>query len=130
MSSLLESIKYRAYKLGFDDIGFCEASISNEISKHLKEFVSKGRHGSMSWISDTLERRLHPKNMWEDAKTAIILGSNYGPENNPLNKLNNKSSGNISVYAQNKDYHKIIKGKLKNRASWIVSKTKGDIKVF
>jgi len=130
MSSLLESIKYRAYKLGFDDIGFCEASISNEISKHLKEFVSKGRHGSMSWISDTLERRLHPKNMWEDAKTAIILGSNYGPENNPLNKLNNKSSGNISVYAQNKDYHKIIKGKLKNLASWIVSKTKGDIKVF
>ena len=130
MSSLIESIKYRAYKLNFDDIGFCEAKISSEISKHLKEFVSEGRHGSMNWISDTLERRLHPKNMWKDAKTAIILGANYGPENNPLNNLHNKSLGNISVYAQHKDYHKIIKGKLKNLASWIISKTKGDIKVF
>ena len=130
MSSLLESIKYRAYKLNFDDIGFCEAKIPLEISQHLKEFVSEGRHGSMSWMSDTLERRLHPKNMWEEARTAIILGANYGPENNPLNKSQKKSLGNISVYAQNKDYHKIIKGKLKNLASWIVSKTKGDVKVF
>ena len=84
----------------------------------------------MNWLSDTLERRLQPQNMWKEAKTAIILGTNYGPKNNPLNKLKNKSSGNISIYAQNKDYHKIIKGKLKNLASWIVSKTQGEIKVF
>ncbi len=130
MSSLIESIKSRAYKLEFDDIGFCKAKIPKELSNHLKEFVSEGRHGSMNWLSDTLERRLQPQNMWKEAKTAIILGTNYGPKNNPLNKLKNKSSGNISVYAQNKDYHKIIKGKLKNLASWIVSKTHGEIKVF
>ena len=114
MTSLIESIKSRAYKLEFDDIGFCEAKIPKELSKHLKEFVSEGRHGSMNWLSDTLERRLQPQNMWKEAKTAIILGANYGPKNNPLNKLKNKSSGNISIYAQNKDYHKIIKGKLNN----------------
>ena len=130
MSSLIESIKSRAYKLEFDDIGFCKAKIPKELSNHLKEFVSEGRHGSMNWLSDTLERRLQPQNMWKEAKTAIILGTNYGPKNNPLNKLKNKSSGNISIYAQNKDYHKIIKGKLKNLASWIVSKTHGEVKVF
>ena len=130
MSSLTESIKSRAYKLEFDDIGFCEAKVPKELSMHLKEFVSEGRHGSMNWLSDTLERRLQPQNMWKEAKTAIILGTNYGPKNNPLNKLKNKSSGNISIYAQNKDYHKIIKGKLKNLASWIVSKTQGEVKVF
>jgi len=130
MNSLIESIKSRAYKLDFDDIGFCEAKITKEVSKHLKEFVLEGRHGSMNWIADTLDRRSNPKNMWKNAKTAIILGSNYGPNFNPLTKLKNKNLGNISVYAQNKDYHKIIKGRLKNLAGWIVSKTKGEVKVF
>jgi epoxyqueuosine reductase len=130
MDSLIESIKSRAYKLDFDDIGFCEANITKEVSKHLKEFVLEGRHGSMNWIADTLDRRSNPKNMWKKAKTAIILGSNYGPNSSPLKKLKNKNCGNISVYAQNKDYHKIIKGRLKNLAGWIVSKTKGEVKVF
>ena len=130
MDSLIESIKSRAYKLDFDDIGFCEAKIPIEVSKHLKEFVAEGRHGSMNWIADTLNRRSQPKNMWKDAKTAIVLGSNYGPHNNPLNKLKYKNIGNISSYAQNKDYHKVIKGRLKNLAGWIASKTKGDVKVF
>ena len=130
MESLIESIKNRAYKLDFDDIGFCEANINKEVSKHLKEFVLEGRHGSMNWIADTLDRRSNPKNMWKNAKTAIILGSNYGPKSSPLKKLKNKNLGNISVYAQNKDYHKIIKGRLKNLAGWIVSKTKGEVKVF
>jgi epoxyqueuosine reductase len=84
----------------------------------------------MNWIADTLDRRSDPKNMWKNAKTAIIIGSNYGPKSNPLKKLKNKKAGNISVYAQNKDYHKIIKGRLKNLAGWIVSKTKGEVKVF
>ena len=130
MHSLLESIKTKAYKLEFDDIGFCKAKIPIEVSKHLKEFISEGRHGSMNWIADTLNRRSQPKNMWKDAKTAIVLGSNYGPQNNPLKKSKSKKLGNISIYAQNKDYHKVIKGRLKNLAGWIASKTKGDVKVF
>ena len=61
MSSLIESIKSRAYKLEFDDIGFCKAKIPKELSNHLKEFVSEGRHGSMNWISDTLDEDYNPK---------------------------------------------------------------------
>ena len=71
MDSLIESIKSRAYKLDFDDIGFCEAKITKEVSKHLKEFVLEGRHGSMNWIADTLDRRSDPKNMWKNADGAF-----------------------------------------------------------
>ena len=130
MNNLLEKIKNKAHDLNFHSIGFCQANLSKDIAKHLKEFVCEGRHGSMQWLADTIERRSHPKNMWRSAQTAIILGSNYGPEKNPLNNLKLKNIGNISVYAQNKDYHKWIKGRLKKLAGWIISKTKGDVKVF
>jgi len=130
MKNLLEQIKGKALELDFDAIGFCEPDFPDEVTKHLYEFVDNGRHGSMNWIAETVDRRSNPKNMWQSAQTAIVLGVNYGPEKNPLQSLNNKSIGNISVYAQNKDYHKWIKGKLKNLAGWIVSKTKGQVKVF
>ena len=130
MKNFLEQIKGKALELDFDSIGFCEADFPEEVTKHLHEFVTKGRHGSMNWISETIDRRSKPRNMWQSAQTAIVLGCNYGPKNNPLLSLNNTSVGNISVYAQNKDYHKWIKGRLKNLAGWIASKSKGQVKVF
>ena len=130
MSNLHEQIKSKALELEFDAIGFCEADLPESVTKHLHEFIDKGRHGSMNWLAETSYRRSHPRNMWKSAMTAIVLGCNYGPENNPLEVLHNKNIGNISVYAQNKDYHKWVKGRLKNLAGWIVSKTKGQVKVF
>ena len=130
MKNLHEKIKSKALELEFDAIGFCEADLPESVTKHLHEFIDKGRHGSMKWLSETSYRRSQPKNMWQSAMTAIVLGCNYGPEDNPLKALNNKNIGNISVYAQNKDYHKWVKGRLKNLAGWLVSKTKGQVKVF
>jgi epoxyqueuosine reductase len=130
MNNLHEQIKSKALELEFDAIGFCEADLPESVTKHLHEFIDKGRHGSMNWLAETSYRRSNPKNMWQSAMTAIVLGCNYGPEENPLEVLNNKNIGNISVYAQNKDYHKWVKGRLKNLAGWLVSKTKGQVKVF
>ena len=130
MSNLHEQIKSKALELEFDAIGFCEADFPESVTKHLHEFIDKGRHGSMNWLAETSYRRSHPRNMWKSAMTAIVLGCNYGPKNNPLEVLHNKNIGNISVYAQNKDYHKWVKGRLKNLAGWLVSKTKGQVKVF
>ena len=67
----------------------------------------------MSWMADTFERRQHPLNLWPEAKSAIILGFNYGPDTDPLANLDNPEKAVISVYARNRDYHDIIKGKLK-----------------
>jgi len=130
MKNLHEKIKSKALELEFDAIGFCEADLPESVTKYLHEFIDKGRHGSMKWLAETSHRRSHPRNMWQSAMTAIVLGCNYGPEDNPLKALNNKNIGNISVYAQNKDYHKWVKGRLKNLAGWLVSKTKGQVKVF
>ena len=67
-------------------------------SKHLHEFIDKGRHGSMKWLAETSHRRSQPRNMWQSAMTAIVLGCNYGPEDNPLKALNNKNIGNFSGF--------------------------------
>ena len=67
----------------------------------------------MEWLKDRLEIRSDPKNIWDDAKSAIVLGINYGPETSPLNDLKKNNRGYISIYSRRKDYHKIIKSNLK-----------------
>ncbi len=130
-TNLGSEIESKAHELNFECIGFCSSELLDKnIENYLKQFVLEGRHGTMDWIADTLERRVNPINLWSSAKTAIILGSNYGPEENPLVNLCKKDIGNISVYARHKDYHKWIKGRLKNLAGWLVSKTNGNAKVF
>lgn len=130
-SNLVREIESKAHELNFECVGFCSSEfLDKNIENYLKQFVLEGRHGTMDWIADTIERRVNPINLWADAKTAIILGSNYGPENNPLDNLCKKNIGNISVYARNKDYHRWVKGRLKNLAGWLVSKTNGNAKVF
>ena len=78
-------------------------------------------HGEMSWIKETFERRKSPKSLWSEAKSAIVLGLNYGPESNPIENQNKLNSGNISVYALGDDYHKVVKGKLKQFSSKLIT---------
>ncbi len=116
--------------LGFDLVRITDAQLPDEIGTHLETFVSDNRHGSMEWMETTLARRKSPKAMWPYAKSAILLGMNYGPDTNPLDNLKNKENATISVYARNRDYHDVIKGKLKTLAGWIASQTQEDVKVF
>ena len=129
--NLSKAIELKAKEYQFDCVGLCSSKfLDKNIEGYLKKFVKEGRHGSMNWMSQSLEKRINPINLWGDAKTAIILGCNYGPEINPLENISKTHIGNISVYARNKDYHKWIKGRLKNIAGWLVSKIDCDIKVF
>ena len=84
----------------------------------------------MTWIEETQDRRGHPQNLWEDAKTAIVVGLNYGPDSDPLVTLKQPRKATISVYARNRDYHDIIKGRLKEIAGLIARDTGEDVKVF
>ena len=127
---MISGIEDKALELGFDEVGFCQADISSITSKNLIKFIDKGRHGEMKWMSDNLHRRLKPVNMWKDAKSAVVVLANYSNNQNPLHYLKKKNNGLISLYAKNKDYHKWIKGRLKNLASWTSSKTKVEVKVF
>ena len=115
---------------GFDICGFASATEPWPNTARLAEFVEGGRHGSMTWLETTAARRGHPTAMWPDAKTAIMLGMNYGPDSDPLAALQLRSKGTISVYAQGRDYHDLIKGRLKGLAGEIARRLETEVKVF
>jgi len=123
-------IRETAAKLGFDACGFARVDAPWPAAARLAEFVAAGRHGTMDWIERTAERRAHPRAMWSQARSAIMLGLNYGPDRDPLEALNAKDRAAISVYAQGDDYHDLIKGRLKQLAGLVQRRFGGEVKVF
>src|SRR5579871_855418 len=123
-------VRDEATALGFDACGFARVDAPWPASARLAEFVAAGRHGTMDWIERTAERRSHPRAMWAGARSAIVLGLNYGPDRDPLAALAEKSRGAISVYAQGDDYHELIKKRLKRLATWMQGRFGGEVKVF
>ena len=129
-TSTSELIREKAAALGFDACRFARVGEAWAAGGRLHEFIDHGRHGEMAWMADTAERRAHPNAMWSGARSAIMLGVNYGPDADPLAALAHGDRGVISVYAQGDDYHQLIKGRLKQLASWLASKFGGELKVF
>jgi epoxyqueuosine reductase len=129
-SVLRDEIRAEALRLGFDACGFASASDAWPNGGWLREFVAEGFHGAMGWMEETLERRAHPTAMWDGARTAIVLGLNYGPDTDPLSEMADRSAGYVSVYARGDDYHEVIKGRLKTLAGQIAARTGEDVKVF
>jgi epoxyqueuosine reductase len=123
-------IKGKAHELGFEAFGVADLDMSWEAGGRLEQFVAQGRHGEMGWMETTLPRRLHPRAMWPDARSAIVLGLNYGPDENPLEALERKSLGAVSVYAQGQDYHDVIKTRLKTLGRWMAQTYACELKVF
>jgi epoxyqueuosine reductase len=123
-------IRAEAKLLGFDVCRFTDATGPWPASERLAEFVAAGRHGTMEWMETTAGRRAHPQAMWPGARSAIVLGMNYGPDRDPLEALNDRARGAISVYAQGDDYHELIKKRLKALARWLQARFGGELKVF
>ena len=115
---------------GFDAVAVASPDAIPLAPARLKEFVADGFHGSMSWIAETLDRRADPRTLWPEVRSIIVLAMNYGPDHDPREVLGKRDRGAISVYAQNRDYHDIIKGRLKEIAGRIVARAGGDVKVF
>ncbi|QPC89858.1 tRNA epoxyqueuosine(34) reductase QueG [Mesorhizobium sp. INR15] len=115
--------------------GFCAVAVTTpdaipQAPARLAEFVADGFHGSMAWIAETLERRSEPAALWPQVRSIIVLAMNYGPDHDPRAVLAKPDRAAISVYAQNRDYHDVIKGRLKEIAGKIVARAGGDVKVF
>jgi epoxyqueuosine reductase len=100
------------------------------LKSRLERFLADGAHGDMTWLESTAERRASPSAMWPDARSIIMLGMNYGPDEDPLAILRERSHAAISVYAQGDDYHDLIKARLKELARWLTANAGGDVKVF
>jgi epoxyqueuosine reductase len=123
-------IRDRALALGFDAIGFCHAELGAEAHQRLTEFLSAGQHGDMGWLAGRAQQRSHPRALWRDARSVIVLGVSYAPDDDPLAALQQPDCGSISVYARNRDYHSVVKGMLKHLAQFVVSRFRPDVKVF
>jgi epoxyqueuosine reductase len=123
-------IKAKAAELGFDACRFASVAEAWPASARLHEFIALERHGEMGWMAETAERRQHPRGMWPDARSAIVLGLSYGPGSDPLAVLAQRDRAAISVYAQGDDYHDLIKKRLKALARWLVAETGCELKVF
>ncbi|MDG1665721.1 MAG: tRNA epoxyqueuosine(34) reductase QueG [Hellea sp.] len=119
-----------------DELNFTKPYVVNletygqKPAEDLRKYIDKKYHGTMSWMQETETRRNHPNNLWPDASSAIVMGLNYGPYVDPLISLKDREKATISVYARNQDYHKIIKGRLKEIGGLIARDTGKDIKVF
>ncbi|WDR07265.1 tRNA epoxyqueuosine(34) reductase QueG [Devosia rhodophyticola] len=126
----LDEVRSRAEALGFDSFGVTAATARPDLPAKLNRALAAGWHGDMDWMAETEERRGAPQALWSEARSIIVLGMNYGPQSDPLALLEEKSLGTISVYARNRDYHEIIKGKLKELAGLLSRRTGAEVKVF
>ena len=127
---LRDALTREARALGFDTIGIADPDAIAGVREKLDAFLAAGAHGQMAWLADNPGRRADPKVMWADVRSVIMLGVNYGPDENPLAILAQRSNAAISVYAQGDDYHDVIKKRLKLLAGWLIGQAGGDVKVF
>lgn len=127
---LKQFIKAEASRLGFSACAVAAADSNPQLRADLQGFVEAGHHGTMDWMAETLERRSDVRTLWPDVRSIIVLGMNYGPEGDPLSTVGMPERGNISVYARHRDYHDVIKGKLKELAGKIGARSGADVKVF
>jgi len=119
-----------ARALGFDCIGVTDPDVLADAAMHFRSFLDAGAHGDMDWLAADPERRADPRVLWAGVRSVIMLGVNYGPDENPLAILEQRTRGAISVYARGDDYHDLIKKRLKALARWLVATSGGEVKVF
>ncbi|MFN5014751.1 tRNA epoxyqueuosine(34) reductase QueG [Bradyrhizobium sp.] len=119
-----------AQRLGFDAIGITAPVVNAERAAAFERFIASGQHGDMDWLAREPSRRTDPRTLWSEVRSVVMLGVNYGPDDDPCTILAERSRAAISVYARGDDYHDVIKKNLKALARWLVAQAGCDVKVF
>ncbi len=129
--NLSEQIVQQARSLGFAACGFASAAEDPVRAQRLEQWLGEGKHGSMEWMETRLHHRRSPQGLWPAAQSVIALGMSYAPANDPLALEAYRDRARISVYAQGKDYHDVVKKRLKALARWLVTQEpEAEVKVF
>ncbi|HMN39083.1 MAG TPA: tRNA epoxyqueuosine(34) reductase QueG [Hyphomicrobium sp.] len=123
-------IQEHAARLGLDAVGFTTPGAIASAAPRLTHFLDEGRHGDMGWMAETAERRSSPSTLWPQARSVIMIGQNYAPDADPLLALQEPSSAIVSVYAKGKDYHDVLKAKIRSLAGEIARAGSCDVKIF
>ena len=111
-------------------MGICAPDAVPEAAGRLRAFLEAGRHGQMGWLAEREAWRGSAAALWPEARSVIMLAEVYGPVGDPMAGLAQKDRGIVSVYAQNRDYHDLVKKRLKRLGRWLIEQAGGEIKVF
>lgn len=120
----------RARLEGFDACHICRPWDVPEVPPRLTAFLEAGYHGQMEWLADRSHWRGNPAALWPEARSVIVLGESYTPDVDPMETLLQNNAGTVSVYAKNRDYHDLVKKRLKRLARWLIGQSGGEVKVF
>ncbi|MEM9756541.1 MAG: tRNA epoxyqueuosine(34) reductase QueG [Pseudomonadota bacterium] len=131
MTDLKAELAAEARAVGFAAMGICRPDAIPDAAPRLRAFLERGRHGQMTWMAEREGWRGNPEALWPAAGAVIMLAESYTPDTDPLATLDHRDRGSISVYAQGRDYHDVVKKRLKRLGRWLLDKAPGeDIKVF
>ena len=130
MLALKQRLTEAAHSMGFAKAGICAPDATPETATRLREFLAKGRHGQMGWLAEREAWRGSAAVLWPEARSVIMLADLYTPQTDALEILNHPDRAAISVYAQGKDYHDLIKGRLKRLGRWLIEQSPCEIKLF
>lgn len=131
MSDLKHALLTEARAAGFAKMGICRPDAIPDAGARLADFVADGRHGQMGWMAERMTWRADPSALWPEAKSVIMLAEPYTPDDDPLAALERHDRATISVYARNRDYHDLVKKRLKRVGRWLLDQAPGaEIKVF
>ncbi len=128
--ALKEALVARALAEGFSKAGVCAPDAVPDAVGRLGEFLAAGHHGQMGWMADRAEWRGSPAALWPQARSVIMLAEVYTPEGDPLAVLDTPDLAGVSCYAQGRDYHDLVKKRLKRLGRWLIDAGGGEIKVF
>ena len=129
-TAIKSALAEEAHARGFEAFGVVKPDAAPELKMRLENYIAGGAHGDMTWLAASADRRASPLTMWPDVSSIVMLGLNYGPDDDPLAILKARDRAAVSVYARGNDYHELIKSKLKDLARWLTANAGGDVKVF
>ncbi len=130
MDGLRDRLADQARAVGFAGMGICAPDAVPDAAGRLRTFLAEGRHGQMDWMADREAWRGSAAALWPQARSVIMLAETYTPDTNPLEMLDHPDRAAISVYAQGRDYHDMVKKRLKRLGRWLIEAEPCEIKVF
>ena len=128
--TLEQRLKAEALRLGFAACAIAPADAAPRSAERLRQWLDAGHHGDMLWMAERAGQRGSPQALWPEVRSVIMLGMSYAPGRDPLALADVRDRGRISVYAQGRDYHDVVKKGLKALARWLVEQQPGALKVF
>jgi epoxyqueuosine reductase len=129
-SNLVDALQDRAKEEGFVAFGIAPGRLAPLASERLQQWLRDGLHGDMLWMESRADERANPDVLWPEVKSVIMLGMSYAPPQDPMVLADQDTRARISVYAQGRDYHDVVKGALKRLAGWLAHEADVGVKIF